>query len=213
MIKSMSTLEMFIDKIMKLETGQLFLIVTDSDARPRNVGKTVMELANARKIETVMMIMSPRSHQGHEPPKLIAQAMKSANVILEVIDRFDCTHTTARMEASAAGAKYFLTSTGISEDYLHKEMTIADLETIRDLTNRVSQRLTLASIAKVTTPFGTDVSMDVEGRQGLSLHPLHDAAVSMLPDYAEAAISPNEGSTHGYVVVDAAIQEWGHTLQ
>jgi len=117
------------------------------------------------------------------------------------------------MEASAAGAKYFLTSTGISEDYLHKKMTIADLETIRDLTNQLAERLSQASIVKVTTPFGTDVSMDIEGRSGLSLHPLHDAAVSMLPDYAEAAVSPNEGTTQGYVVVDAAVQEWGYILR
>ena len=103
MAKSTPSLEIFIDKVMKLQSGQRFLIVTDSGARPRNLGKTVMELADARKIETVMMIMSPRTHQGHEPPTLIAQAMKNANVILEVIDRYDCTHTTARMEASAAG--------------------------------------------------------------------------------------------------------------
>ncbi len=213
MIDTIKNLEMYFEKIMRLKPGDRFLIVTDTCARPRTLGRIAMEVAGSRNIDTVLMTMRPRTHQGHEPPELVTRAMKEVDIIFEIVDEHDCTHTTARMNASAAGAKYFLAMTGISEDYFRKKISFEDLERIRDRTMRLAERLTAAKHARVTTPFGTDIAMDLDDRPGLPLHPLHDAAVSMLPDYAEAAISPIEGTSEGIIVVDAAVQEWGYILR
>jgi leucyl aminopeptidase (aminopeptidase T) len=99
------------------------------------------------------------------------------------------------------------------EMYFAKKISFEDLELIRDRTIRLAERLTLARHATFPTPFGTDTTMDLDDRSGVPLHPLHDAAVSMIPDYAEAAISPIEGTSEGIIVVDAAVQEWGYILR
>jgi len=54
--------------------------------------------------------------------------------------------------------------------------------------------MTQASVARVTTPFGTDITMSLKGRQAVPVHPLIHAA---LPNYAEVAICPVEGTTEG----------------
>ena len=213
MIDAIKNLEMYFERIMRLKPGDRFLIVTDTCARPRNLGRIARDVADNLNLDTVLMEMPPRTHQGHEPPELVARAMESSDVILEIVDEHDCTHTTARMNASATGAKYFLAMTGISENYFAKKISFEDLELIRDRTIKLAERLTKANRARVTTPFGTDITMDLDDRPGVPLHPLHDAAVSMIPDYAEAAISPIEGTSEGKIVVDAAVQEWGYILR
>lgn len=47
--------------------------------------------------------MTPRLNDGNEPPLLVAEAMKSADVIL--IPTSKSSHTSARMEASEKGAR------------------------------------------------------------------------------------------------------------
>ena len=64
MIDTVKNLEMYFDKIMRLKPGDRFLIVTDTCSRPRTLGRIAMEVAENRKIETVLMEMRPRTHQG-----------------------------------------------------------------------------------------------------------------------------------------------------
>lgn len=90
MIDTLKNMEMYFDKIMHLKPGQRFLIVTDNCARPRALGRIAMDLANSRNIETVLIEMQSRTHQGHEPPELVALAMKEANVIFEIECRTRC---------------------------------------------------------------------------------------------------------------------------
>lgn len=206
-------LEMFLDHIIKLQSDQNLLIITDSYIIPRSIGQTVMELARARGVEAVMAVMPPRTPQCNEPPEPIAKAMQATDVIFEIVDRRDCSHSSARKEASAAGIAYYLTFTESSEDTIKKTITLADIEAIKERTDKVAERLTQARLARVTTPFGTDITMHLEGRPGLSLHPLTEPAVSVLPDYAEACVCPIEGSAEGLIVVDASVQQWGYLLR
>ena len=206
----MKNLELFLDKIMQIKPGQKLLIITDTYARPMRLGHLMMELACDRQIETVMSVMEPRAHQGHEPPKAIAKAMLDVDVIFEVAEAVDCTHTTARKNASEAGVKYFLTVTLGSEDDIKRKVTLDDLEMMRDRTTGLADKLQKAKVVRVTTPFGTDLSMNIAGRSGLPIYPSKDAPISMLPDYAEVAISPNEGTSEGVIVVDAGVREWGY---
>ena len=73
--------------------------------------------------------------------------------------------------------------------------------------------LTKASIAKLTTPYGTNLTMSLKGRQSLALHPLSDLPTTLLPDYAEATICPVERATEGTVVVNGTVQGWGYLLR
>ena len=55
--------------------------------------------------------------------------------------------------------------------------------------------------------------MSLKGRQGIPIHPLASAAIITVPDYAEAAIAPVEGTTEGVLVADANVQGWNFVLR
>ncbi len=213
MIDMTRNLEFYLDKIMKIGSGQRLLIIADTYARPVAIGQAMMNLASSHSIETTLAIMEPRVHRAQEPPKPIAQAMKEVDAIFEVVEEFDICHTTARKEASEAGVRYFLTLAALSEDYLSRPISLESLDIMRERTEKLAKILTQANTARVITPFGTDLTMNIGGRESLPIHPLGNAAVSLLPDYAEAAVSPNEGSSEGVVVIDSSVQGWGYLLR
>lgn len=213
MIDIIENLKFYCEKIVQIKPGQHFLVIADNYARAILVGQIIMDLAASLGAEATLVVMEARRHSGHEPPKSIAKAMKEVDVIFQVVEKFDIVHTTARKEATEVGVKYFSTYMYISEDYFKKRISLDDLKIMGERTNKLSKMLTQASVARLTTPHGTDITMRIEGRQGVALHPLRDAAISIIPDYAEAAISPNEGSTEGIVVVDSSVQGWGYLLR
>ncbi len=213
MIHIMENLNVFTEKVMGIKSGKNLLIIADNYARPKFIGQMVMELAKALGSQAILAVMEPRKHSGDEPPKPIADAMKQVDVVFQIVEKFDISHTNARKEASEVGVKYFVTFTEISEDYLKRKISFEDLKAIRERSNKLARMLTKASKARLTTPFGTDLTMDIKGRQGFSVHPLGDAAISCIPDFAEALICPKEGTTEGIAVVDGSVQGWGYVLK
>jgi leucyl aminopeptidase (aminopeptidase T) len=206
-------LNLFFKRIAKIKAGQNVLLITDNYSRPKFIGQMVMELAISFGANPIWVVMEPRTHVGHEPPKIIADAMKGVDVIFEVFEKFTIVHTTATKEAIKAGVRYVFTTTANGEDYLKRKISFRDLNIIAERTNKLSKMLTKASIAKLTTPYGTNVTLSLKGRKSLALHPLSDEPTTLLPDYAEATICPEEGTTEGVVVVDATVQGWGYLLR
>ena len=206
-------LNLIFKKIVKIKKGQNFLLITDNYARPQFIGQMVMELACSFGTHAIWIVMEPRTHEGHEPPKMIAHAMKEVDVIFEVFEKFSIAHTTATKDATKAGARYVFTSTAMGEDYLKRKISFKDYNIIAERTNKLSKMLTQASMAKLTTPYGTNVTMSLKGRQSLALHPLSNEPTTLLPDYAEATICPEEGTTEGVVVVDSSVRGWDYLLR
>jgi leucyl aminopeptidase (aminopeptidase T) len=208
-----ANLSLFLSRIAKLKAGQDVLLITDNYARPKSIGQMVMELAISFGANPIWVVMEPRTHVGHEPPKIIADAMKGVDVIFEIFEKFTIVHTTATKEAVKAGVRYVFTTTANGEDYLRKKISFEDYRIIAERTNKLSKMLSQASVAKLTTPCGTNVTLGLKGRKSLALHPLSDVPTTLLPDYAEATICPVEGTTEGVVVVDATVQGWGYLLR
>jgi leucyl aminopeptidase (aminopeptidase T) len=203
-----------IRKLVKVKAGQTFLVIVDNYARPKFIGQIVDELLASFGARTTFVVMEGRTHAGHEPPAFIAAGMKQVDVIFQVFETFNIAHTTARKEATEAGVKFFFTTTQISEDYFKKRISFKDLTRIAERTERLVEILNPARVVRLTTPYGTDLTMSVDGRQALPLHPLPNfVGTYLLPDYAEAAICPQEGTSEGAVVADASVQKWGYLLR
>jgi 2,5-dihydroxypyridine 5,6-dioxygenase len=193
--------------------GQQVLILTDDYARSLKISQQVAELCSLEGAEPMIAIMEPRTHYGHEPPKPIAEAMQLVDVVFYVAETYDITHTDAAKRAREKGIKTALCIAHISEDYFERDISVDDLQRIKETTERVAEIESRAVEARITSPYGTDIRMSLEARPGLALHPLSGAALIVVPDYAEAAVSPVEGSTEGKLVVDASVQGWNFLLR
>ena len=213
MFRRMKGLELVVKVCMGVKPGQQVLIVTDDYARSIKISQQVAELCGLEGAEPVIAIMEPRTHYGHEPPRSIAEAMLAADLIFYLAETYDITHTDAAKRAREKGIKSVLTISHISEDYFDREISLDDLNKIKQRSDHLAEMESRANEARVTSPYGTNIRMSLKGRKGLSIHPLSGAAIVVVPDYAEAAISPVEGSTEGVLVVDASVQGWNFLLR
>jgi len=202
-----------LEKICRLKPGQNLLIIADNYARSISAARIIADVANSMGIQAVFTVMEQRAHRGQEPPPSISVAMKVVDVVLEVGEKSNVGHTNSRKEATEAGARYYVLNPEFCEDHSRNPISVEDLNTIKKRTEKLAEITTRANIARVTTPYGTDITMSLKGRQAIPVHPLNDMGFAIIPDYAEAAISPVEGTTEGVVVVDASVRGWGYVLR
>ena len=206
MLELLKGARLLVETCAKVKPQEKVLVVADDEGFPVRMGKAVLAVANSVGAEAVLAIMKPRAGAAVEPPHAIAVAMKSVNTVVYITNRHGMAHTDARKEATAAGVKVYM-MIAVPEDYFKKEITVTDLEKIKNRTETLAEKLTKAGHARITTPGGTDIAMSLEGRKGIGIHPLWEG-VGGFPDYAEAAISPVEGTAEGTIVIDIGVLGW-----
>ncbi len=193
-----------VETCMEVKPGERVLIITDNEGGPMWVAQLAMSVISSMGAEVVLTVVNPWEVAGQEPPPAVAAAMKNVDAILYLSDKAGgLPHTDARKEATAAGAKYY-SIFQIPVDDLKQGVSASDIQLIKERTESMAQRLTQANVARVTSPSGTDLTMSLTGREGLALHP-KSHGVAGLPDYAEAAIAPVEGTAEGVIVADLAV--------
>jgi leucyl aminopeptidase (aminopeptidase T) len=190
--------------------GDRVLVLADNEGQSTWLGQIVMNVANSMQAEAVLAIINPPEQRGAEPPASIAAAMKSVDVTIRVSNKASLVHSTARKEATAAGARY--NPIDIPFEDIKNGASSADVLLIKERTEALAQLLTKANKARVTTPAGTDITVNLAGRTGIPLHPL-SPLVGGMPYYAEAAIAPVEGSAEGLMVIDIAFIDWDYVLR
>ncbi|MFH1087206.1 MAG: hypothetical protein V1737_01305, partial [Chloroflexota bacterium] len=208
MLELVKGARLIVETCARIKPGERVLVVADDEAFPTRMGGIVADVAGSTGAEAVLMVTKPREASGgQEPPAAVAAAMKTVNAVFYISNRYGIAHTNARKEASALGVRVYH-MTQVPEDYFKRDITPADIEQIKERTVRLAERLTKARSARVTTPAGTDITLGLEGRQGMGIHPLGEVLAGV-PDYAEAAISPVEGTSAGVMVIDVGIVGWG----
>jgi leucyl aminopeptidase (aminopeptidase T) len=187
---------------MGVKPGENVLVVAD---RPkRRIAEALANAAREAGAEVVLMFMRVLSKHGEEPPKVVARAMRDADVVLVPTTR-SLTHTRARLRATLAGAR-IATMPMITEDIMTKGAMLADYTRVSDLTLRLSRLLDRARKAEISTEAGTDLKFSLRGRNaqpdtGLFHNP---GDFGNLPA-GEAFIAPVEGTGEGEVVVDGSM--------
>jgi leucyl aminopeptidase (aminopeptidase T) len=203
--------KLLVETCAKITAGEKVLVVADDEAFPVRIGTLLIDVANSLGADGVLMIIKKRPGAATEPPHAVAVAMKSVNVVIYITNRHGMAHTDARKDATAAGVRTYQ-MIAVPEDYLLRDITSDDIELIKNRTLHLAQKLTAANCARVTNPAGTDITMSVKGRQALALHPLAEV-VGGLPDYAEAAIAPVEGTAEGILVIDIGVLGWEYIFK
>lgn len=186
---------------MGLQAGETLLVLTD----PKRLKIAEALVAGARELgaETLLMEMSERETNGTEPPPAVAAAMLECDVFIAPTTK-SISHTAARKEANARGVRA-ATMPQITEDMLHRTMA-ADYSEVRRRSRVLAEALTAGREVHITSPRGTEVTLGIEGREGISDDGDLRAPGSFgnLPA-GEGFIAPVEGTTQGKIAFDGSV--------
>ena len=151
--------------------------------------------------EAVLTVMAERASHAAEPPKTVAEAMAAADVLLAPTVQ-SLSHTAARKRATENGARA-ATLPGVTEDMLARVMS-ADMEGLRKKGHAVADALASASEAHITDANGTDLTLDLSGRESIpdAGELTEPGAFGNLP-CGEGFTSPKDGN--GTLVIDGSM--------
>lgn len=185
--------------------GERAIVICD---RPkRKIGADLFDALVASGAEAILCEIIPRKQHSEEPPKYVADLLRSADVFLVPTSK-SMTHTQARRKALANGARG-ATLPDVTEDMIARTMS-ADYKEIDKRTRKLARILGGAKTAHITTKAGTDLEIVTEGREfwqdtGVLTKP---GAFSNLPA-GEIYAAPVEGKSKGIVVFDASFSGLG----
>lgn len=184
-----------------LKSGETFLVVTDESRK--ELAEALHEAGKRLGAESMLAVMKERAKSGEEPPEAIAAAMTKAQVVV-CITKHSLTHTQARKQAAAAGAR-LATMPGITEDMFLEGAIAADYTQVKALTEKVTDMLTGAQTVRIEKD-GRSLEFSIQGRDGVPSTGMYlePGQSGNLPS-GEAYIAPVEGTAEGQIVVDGSI--------
>lgn len=201
------TARRIMEQVLGVRAGERLVIVTDFE-RPRAITDLLATTGVLYGLETVVVTMPAREMGGEEPPPAVAAAMRAADVIV-VQTSHSMTHTNAERDALRAGARV-CNIREVDEEMMVRGGVTADYEQVDRITRRGVALLAAAERARLTTPEGTDLTLDLTGRPAFTLSGFarRPGEFSGLPD-GEAAIAPLEGRTEGVLVAPYLVEKIG----
>ena len=202
--------EKLVREVIGVKKEDKVLVVTD--AEKLMVGKAFALSCRGLGAETVLAVLPLTGEHGNEPPATIAAAMKAADVVFAPTTHA-ITHTRARLDAFAAGARVVILR-GVTADMMVKGGMTVDFHDLKEKTEKVAQILADADEITVTSEAGTDVTFSVAGRKAFSLDGFfhQDYGFAALPP-GEAPTCPVEGTMNGSLVFDYSMDGIGKLSQ
>jgi leucyl aminopeptidase (aminopeptidase T) len=191
-----------LDELTATKPREKVLIITDT--KLLEIGQVLFAAAFERGAEPILTVITPRESDGEEPPEPIAEAMKKADVIFSPVSK-SITHTRAVKEAAESGSR-ILVMTAFTERLMISGGIEADFHAQKPICIKLAQLFEEAEKVKLTTPAGTNLEMNIQGRRGNAMYCIVDTPgrFSTVPTI-EANTSIVEGSASGMIVVDASI--------
>jgi leucyl aminopeptidase (aminopeptidase T) len=151
-----------VHECLGVKEGEEALVICDPVTQ--RVGERLRDQAAGAGADAVLAVMSERPSHGAEPPRTVAEAMAAADVLMAPTVQ-SLSHTAARKRATDAGARC-ATLPGVTEEMLARVMS-ADMEGLRRKGHAVADALDGASEAKITDANGTDLRLDLSGREAI----------------------------------------------
>lgn len=188
-----------VDECLAVREGEEVLVVCNPATQ--SIGELLRDRSGEAGADAVLAVIPERPSHGAEPPRTIAEAMAAADVLMAPTIQ-SLSHTASRKRATDAGARC-ATLPGVTEEMLARVMS-ADMEGLRRKGHAVAEALDRASEAHITDSNGTDLRLDLSGREAIpDAGELTEAgAFGNLP-CGEGFISPAGGD--GTLVIDGAL--------
>jgi leucyl aminopeptidase (aminopeptidase T) len=109
--------------------------------------------------------MDERATDGTDPARAVAGAMLACDVYIAPTSR-SISHTPARKRATDLGIRG-ATMPGVTEEMLARVMSV-DFDVMAERSRAVAKLLDDADSARISTPLGTELTIDLRGRHGIS---------------------------------------------
>lgn len=211
-LEFMRAYKLCVETCMGIKGGEKILIISDLGNMDR--AEALVIASYMAEAEPFVLSQSSLKKFAAEPPQLISECMRHVDVVLLSLPFFyqgRLFHTRARKEATAGGVRFG----GIWLTRDNMGITREEILQTKELTEKIGALLTEAEKARVWTRNGTDLTMNVGGRTSVMLTSIVNKPgdSGAIPDFAEAAIAPIEGSAEGVVVVDGSIATLGGVVE
>lgn len=205
------TAKRIMEQVLAVRPGERLVVVTDFE-RPKSITDLLTTTAALYGLQVVVVTMPAREMGGEEPPPAVAAAMREADCVI-VQTSHSLTHTNAERDALRAGARV-CNIREVDEEMMTRGGMTADYDEVDRITRRGVALLGAAKTARITTPEGTDLRLNLAGRPafGLSGFAREPGQFSGLPD-GEAAIAPVEGTTEGTLINPYLIEKIGQVTE
>lgn len=195
-----------VESCAAVKPGERLLVVTDV-GRPFAVAEALAVAGEHAGAIVSTIIMQPVP-TGQEPSDPVRGAMLEADVILAPVTG-SLFHTTAARLAVEAGGR-LISITEATEELLTSGGCLADFDATAPTAEKVRQALSGASQLQVTAPGGTDLTMSLASREGMTVTGIaRDSGIRTAWPDIEAFIAPVEGTAAGVLVVDASASNLG----
>lgn len=194
-----------LDDCVSLKNGESVFIVTD--AHKEHIARVLAAAAMERGGDVTIGVIEPRAKAGQEPPKVVAEGMKHADIVLCPVSK-SITHTFAVKDAAKNGAR-ILVMTDFSDETLVRGGIQADFRAIKPVCQKVAKAFAEGDELHLQSPGGTDLRVDIRGRRGNALYCIVEPGQFSTVPTVEANVSPVEGSANGRIVADASVPYLG----
>lgn len=194
-----------VETCMGIKPNEKVLIITSRGTRRT----TTLLSEEARALGADVTLVNVKVKEMEiEPPEEVSKKMLESDVILAVLPYSTIQlflHMNARRAATDAGARVG----GVP--YIKPNITHEDIHEITDLTEKLAEILTNGDEARISTKKGTDVVLSIKDRVSAPLRVKHvvPGAWGAVPEYAEAAIAPVEGTAQGTWIIDVFFEKVG----
>jgi leucyl aminopeptidase (aminopeptidase T) len=148
-------------RCLAVAAGEDVLVIVDP--AEQGIGEALREGAARLGADAALLVMDERTNHGTEPAAPVAAAMAACDVFIAPTVK-SLTHTEARRRACEAGARG-ATMPGVTADMLARVMAI-DFDQMAARSSAVAELLSRASTAHVSCPDGTDLTLNLAGRDG-----------------------------------------------
>jgi leucyl aminopeptidase (aminopeptidase T) len=171
------------------------------------IAHVLVDAAEAAGAAADRVSFAPLSRHGEEPPADVAAAMSSGDVLLAATD-FSLSHTKARIAATERGARV-ATLPMITEEIFARAVDV-DYGVLEREGDRYAELLSRASRCRIATELGTDVTIELDGREGRNdCGRFWDAGSFGNLPAGESYIAPLEHLGDGVLVFDTSFAGYG----
>ncbi len=188
------------------EPGYEVAVIADTNTDPL-IYEALTAAAYELDMEPHLVMALPRSMHGNEPTRVVAEAMRAADLSLCPASTA-MTHTDAVRAVVRAGHK-FVSMPGVTVDMLTNGAATVDPKDLQRVTGRVAEVISGGRQVRVTCARGTDVTFSLEGRIAFPLDGVVRPGRMAGWPTGEAATAPVEGTAEGTIVFDTSMHALG----